>query len=59
MISDEKKETIPSKNLLSLKDQLEQWKKKKNLTPQDIKSIISQINDPVTKLIAEKLLLKL
>lgn len=41
---------------VSLEDKLKQWKK--DLTPEDLKSVINQIEDPVTKLIAKKTLLK-
>lgn len=41
---------------VSLEEKLNQWKK--DLTPKDLKSVINQIEDPVTKLIANKLLLE-
>jgi len=41
---------------MSLEEQLNQWKK--DLSPEDLKSVINQIKDPVTKLIAKKILLK-
>ena len=37
-----------------LLEYIDEWKK--GLTPEDIKSIINQIEDPITKLIAQKLL---
>lgn len=44
------------KEELSLEDKLNQWKK--DLSPEDLKSVINQIEDPVTKLIAKKILLE-
>jgi hypothetical protein len=41
---------------LSLEEKLRKWKK--DLTPEDLKSVINQIEDPVTKLIAKKILLE-
>ena len=41
---------------MSLKEELKEWSK--DLTHEDLKSIINQIEDPITKLIAEKMLLK-
>ena len=41
---------------LSLEEKLRNWKK--DLTPEDLKSVINQIEDPVTKLIAKKILLE-
>ncbi len=41
---------------LSLEEKLRKWKK--DLTPDDLKSVINQIEDPITKLIANKLLLE-
>ena len=35
---------------------IEEWKK--DLSPEDLKSIINQTKDPVTKLIAKKILLE-
>lgn len=40
---------------VSLSEKLKEWKK--DLTPEDLKSVINQIEDPVTKLIAKKILL--
>ena len=40
----------------SLMKKIRQWKK--NLTPEDLKSVINQIEDPITKLIAKKILLE-
>jgi len=39
----------------TLEKKIKEWKK--DLTPEDLKSVINQIEDPVTKLIANKLLL--
>ncbi|MFW9875038.1 MAG: hypothetical protein ACFFG0_18185 [Candidatus Thorarchaeota archaeon] len=44
------------KEELSLKKKLQEWKK--DLTPEDLKSVINQIEDTVTKLIAKKILLE-
>lgn len=56
---EERKNNITQKELSitleELKEQLKEWKK--DLTPEDIKSIINFIEDPVTKLIAQKLLI--
>jgi len=41
---------------LTLEAKLKEWKK--DLTPEDLKSVINQIEDPVTKLIAKKILLE-
>ena len=41
---------------LSLEEKLRKWQK--DLTPEDLKSVINQIEDPVTKLIAKKILLE-
>lgn len=41
---------------VSLEEKLKQWKK--DLSPEDLKSVINQIKDPVTKLIAKKILLE-
>ena len=41
---------------LLLEEKLRKWKK--DLTPEDLKSVINQIEDPVTKLIAKKILLE-
>ena len=41
---------------LAFKEKLREWKK--DLTPEDLKSVINQIEDPVTKLIAKKILLE-
>lgn len=41
---------------ISLEEKLKEWKK--DLTPEDLKSVINQIEDPVTKLIAQKLLFR-
>lgn len=41
---------------LSFEEKLRKWKK--DLTPEDLRSVINQIEDPVTKLIANKLLLE-
>lgn len=45
------------KEKLSLVEKLEKWKEERNLSYEDLKSIVSQIKDPVNKLIAEKILL--
>ena len=45
---------LEEKSLLIKK--INEWKK--DLTPDDLKSVINQIEDPVSKLIAEKMLLK-
>ena len=51
-----RKEKIDQKELsISLEEKLKEWQK--DLTPEDLKSIINQIEDPVTKLIAHKFLL--
>ena len=51
-----RKDKIIQKELsISLEEKLKEWKK--DLTPEDLKSVINQIEDPVTKLIAQKLLL--
>lgn len=42
--------------ILSLKEKLEKWKE--NLSLKEIKSTINFIKDPISKLIAEKLLLE-
>lgn len=39
---------------LLLREKLKEWKK--DLTPEDLKSVINQIEDPITKLIAKKIL---
>ena len=47
------------KKLLTLEETIEklnEWKK--GLTPEDLKSIINQFEDPVNKLIAKKILLE-
>lgn len=41
---------------LPLEEKLRKWKK--DLTLEDLKSVINQIEDPVTKLIAKKILLE-
>ncbi len=41
---------------LSLEEKIRKWKK--DLTPEDLKSIINQIEEPVTKLKAKKILLE-
>ena len=41
---------------LSFEEKLRKWKK--DLTLEDLKSVINQIEDPVTKLIAKKILLE-
>jgi hypothetical protein len=40
---------------ISLEEKLKKWKK--DLTPEELKSVINQIEDPVIKLIAKKFLL--
>lgn len=46
-----------SKALRELKEKLDNWRKEKNLSHEDLKSIISQMKDPINKLIAHKILL--
>ena len=46
--------TLQEKSTLEKK--IKEWKK--DLTPEDLKSVINQIEDPVIKLIANKLLLE-
>lgn len=43
---------------LTLVEKLEKWKKEKNYSPEELKLLINQIKDPVTQLIAKKILLK-
>ena len=51
-----RKEKIDQKELsISLEEKLKEWQK--DLTPEDLKSVFNQIEDPVTKLIIQKLLL--
>jgi len=54
-VKNEIKEQALKQELFSLKKKLREWGK--DLTPEDLKSVINQIKDPVNKLIVQKLLL--
>ncbi len=54
-VKNQLKEQALKQELFSLKEKLREWGK--DLNPEDLRSVITQIKDPVTKLIVQKLLL--